>query len=390
MRVRGLARSAFWAGVLVQLGLYQGSLTLALGEEPKGMTPAKGVVLGFEEAVRAEDESPLAKRFKESNRFYSVLRGQEPEEAPAASEAPAVLGHEGAGLMHHGNGNCGCTGSGNTAGGKRVINSIFELDSSQPVTVFRLRFDSAYDLEKPDRAEFFWAQTVNGKGPEFAERSVDYQDVNFYMETAMGDGALGVFTEIPIHVLEPSVNENTMGLGDIVVGTKTVLMDRDEFQITMYLKTFIPSGLARRGLGTGHTSMEPGVLGRWQLDEHTWLHGQLGYWFPIAGDPDFSGEIIHYGLGLSHLLWEWNTDSKSCYKAVISTLEFVGWSVMDGLETDPDGTVDEPDSVGIFNIQPGVRILCGQNKDFGVSASFAATSEHWYDQLVRFEFRWFF
>lgn len=403
MRVRGLANSAFWAGIVVNLGLYQWALNPAAGEEPPAATPAKGasvgsVVLGFEEGGRdnSVDESRLWQTFQQtSSRFYSVMRGQEPEEEPVSAEAPGLLAHGSSGILDHGHGNCGCTGSGNTAGGKRVINSLFELDSAQPVSVIRLRFDSAYDLEKPDRAEFFWARTVDGKGPEFAERSVDYQDFNFYMETALGDGALAVFTEIPIRVLEPSVNDNTTGLSDIVVGTKTVLMDRDEFQITMYMKTFIPSGLDSRGLGTGHTSMEPGVLGRWQLDEHTWLHGQLGYWFPIAGDAEFSGEIIHYGIGLSHLLWEWNTDSKSCYKAVISTLEFVGWSVMDGLETNPGSTVaapdiSEPDPAGIFNIQPGVRILCGQNKDFGVSAAIAVTNEHWYDQLFRFEFRWFF
>jgi hypothetical protein len=290
-----------------------------------------------------------------------------------------------------------------------VINSIFELDSAQPVTVFRFRFDSAYDLEKPDRAEFFWAKTVNGRGPTGedengvnspirdaqGERSVDYQDINFYMETAMGDGALAMFTEIPIRILDPSVNDNTAGLSDIIVGTKTVLWDRDECQLTMYFKTFIPSGLPRRGLGTGHTSLEPGVLGRYQLDENTWLHGQVGLWFPIGGDPDFSGEVLHYGVGLSHLLWEGNSDSKSCYKAVISTLEFVGWSVLDGMETNPGSTEDvpdisAPDAIGIFNIQPGVRFLWGQNKDVGVSAAFAVTNEHWYDQLVRFEFRWFF
>jgi hypothetical protein len=351
------------------------------------------VVLGFERAARDYDSVVLPSRTSDGamrNGSLTLFRGQEPEDAVQPLEATtAIEALTSTSDLHEG---CACHGHGifPTAGGKRVPVSLFEMDSAQPVSVFRFRFDSAFDLERPDRAEYFWAKTVDGKGPESAERSVDYQDINFYSETAMADGALSAFTEIPIRVLEPSINGNTAGLGDIIVGLKTVMLEDDDYQITMIMKTFIPSGLDRRGLGTGHTSLEPGVLGRWQLDEQTWLHGEFKFWFPIAGDPDHSGEVLRYGLGVSHVLCEWNTSSVSCYKGLIGTLELYGWSVVDGRETLPDGTVESVDAVGILNIQPGLRFLWGKNKDLGISSSISLTSDHWYDQLVRVEFRRFF
>ena len=171
-------------------------------------------------------------------------RGQEPE----ANGQPGEPISMGSSFSNCAGGNCGCSAHGHypTIGNKRVPNALFEMDSANPASVIRLRFDSAYDHEFPDRAEFFWAKTVNGRGPELAERSVDYQDFNFYMETALGIGGASTFTEIPIRVLDPSVNDNTAGLSDIVVGLKTVLMDHDDFQISMIMRTYIPSGLARR------------------------------------------------------------------------------------------------------------------------------------------------
>ena len=401
MRVRGLANSAFWAGILVQLALCHWAITPAAGDEPPTAASGNGavvqsVVLGFEGDARndKDDALPVRKALGETrNTFYSVMRGQEPDEKFQAQEtlgfsfAPESLNSTG-----HGHEGCACHAHGiyPTAGTKRGPVSLFEIDSAQPVSVFRFRFDSAYDLENPDRAEYFWAKTVDGKGPKLAERSVDYQDINFYSETAMAEGALAAFTEIPIRVLEPSVNDNTTGLADITVGLKTVMLEDDDCQVTMIMKTFIPSGLDRRGLGTGHTSLEPGVLGRWQLDEQTWLHGEFKFWFPIAGDADHSGEVLRYGVGVSHVLCEWNTDSVSCYKGFIGTLELIGWSVVDGRETLPDGRVVSVDPAGILNIQPGLRCVWGKNKDFGISSSISLTSEHWYDQLVRVEFRRFF
>ena len=131
-------------------------------------------------------------------------------------------------------------------------------------------------------------------------------------------------------------------------------------------------------------------MGRWQLCEQTWLHGELKFWFPLGGDGDFAGEVLRYGLGLTHLLCEWNVDSVYRYRAVTASLEVVGWSVLDGMETSPNGSASSPDPITILNIQPGVRMLCGKHMDFGFSAAFAATTDHWYDELVRFEFRWFY
>src|SRR5438270_9101732 len=55
------------------------------------------------------------------------------------------------------------------------------IDSALPRNTFRLRFDAAYDFERPTRAEFFWARTINPGVPR-PETRVDYQDLSSYLE----------------------------------------------------------------------------------------------------------------------------------------------------------------------------------------------------------------
>ena len=53
------------------------------------------------------------------------------------------------------------------------------IDNAVPVTMFRLRYESAYGNNRPDRAEFFYAKcgcfkTPDAKGPPLPETNVDY------------------------------------------------------------------------------------------------------------------------------------------------------------------------------------------------------------------------
>jgi len=269
-------------------------------------------------------------------------------------------------------------------GSERVQFAVFELDPTQPLNNFRLRFDAAYDLERPDRAEFFWAK-IGGKGPRLPERSVSYQDVRMYWE--IGGAAFSTFTELPIRVLDPEVNLNTAGLGDMTIGTKLRLLDEGRWQMTQVTRTTIQTGLAKRGLGNGHVSMEPGLLFRYQYSPETYLHSELKYWFPIAGDPDYSGQVLRYGFGWSHVAYD-NDDV-----AILPTLEVVGWAVLDGLETDPFGLPVAIDPEAILNIYPGVRFFLSEECPFGkfevgVSGGITLTQNHWYEELVRLDLRW--
>lgn len=284
------------------------------------------------------------------------------------------------------NGPCGCEPR---LGAERVIHAPSFIETTQPLNNFRLRLDTAYDYRAPDRAEYFWARTGDGRGPDLTpERTVDYQDIRAYLE--MGGDAFSVGTDIPIRIVEPSLNENHAGLGDITITTKTKFLDGKHWQLTNLFRVYIPSGDADKGLGTGHTSLEPGFAWRYKWSDVTYFHGDLKYWFPLGGDNLFEGEVLSYGIGMSHVWSE--TD---CW-AVIPTFEIVGYSFIGGLYTDSFlGTpvVVPVDSDGIMNIHPGVRFVRDKGSDCGVQelglfSGFAVSEDNLYEEILRVELRW--
>lgn len=276
-------------------------------------------------------------------------------------------------------------------GRERVGNAIFEISATQPMKSFQIRMDSAYNQENPDRAEYFWAR-IGTLGPPLPETTVDYQEMRFHLE--VGGPKFTTTTEYPIRSLDPTFNGNTTGYGDMTVATKLLVYDGENFQIAQWNKIYTPSGLARRGLGTGHVSIEPGFLFRYKYSDLTFLHGEIKFWIPIPGDPNHSGEILKMGAGLSHVLHE--TDAF----AIIPTFELIGWAVLDGLETPfllpavvLPGVEIDPES--ILNIQPGVRFVMDGGGgiglfELGVSGGFAVTQNHWYESLMRLDLRWSF
>ncbi len=273
-------------------------------------------------------------------------------------------------------------------GHERVMFALFEIPNSQPSSNMRFRFNAAYNERNPDRADFFWAQT-GGRGPKFPERSVDYQDVIASWEVATGK-AFSITTDIPLRFVDPDINPDTGGLGDMAITTKTVLLNGNDWQITQYFRTELPTGDPGKGVGNGHVSLEPGFLFQLKWSPETYFHSQLTYWFPLGDNPLYGGQILKYGFGVSHLLYESDT------YAVIPTLEFNGWTVLNGAQTTfPLGLVQPVDTMGIFNVRPGLRFVRDTGGDlglfeWGVSASFALTQNKWYDASWLLEARFVF
>ena len=137
-------------------------------------------------------------------------------------------------------------------------------------------------------------------------------------------------------------------------------------------------------------SLEPGMLFRYKWNDITYLHSEVKYWFPLGGDPKHSGQVLNYGLGISHLWFDADNF------AIIPTLEFVGWTVLDGEQTLPVISVPQTeriDGLGIFNIYPGVRFVCDKGGDLGlfelgIGTGFAVSDHHWYESLLRVDLRW--
>src|SRR5262249_42449923 len=117
--------------------------------------------------------------------------------------------------------------------------------------------------------------------------------------------------EIPYVNLRPEEDFNgASGIGDLIIGTKTLLLDCELLQFAFGLKTFIPVGNVAKGLGTGHVSLEPELIAALKLSDRLYFQGELAYRFPIGGNQNFAGPMVHYHLGLNYLLWHCGEDIK--------------------------------------------------------------------------------
>ncbi len=272
-----------------------------------------------------------------------------------------------------------------------LADAAFFADAPRPITQMRFRWDSAWDLPHPDKAEFFWARADgNGKGPsKFNPASlVDYSDFNFYTEAATG--RIGAFVEMPyrfVKVQDPTATDNFpghSGFADMNAGTKTLLLDCELTQLSFQFRTFIPIGSPGNGLGTGHVSLEPSLLGALRLTPTTYLQTQLAYWIPIGGDPAYQGPVFHYHNSLNQLLW------RCCNVQVIGMLEMDGWEIMGGAYTDETGVQQGAKHIGsIFSMGPGIRAVICDKIDVGVGSRFAIGDRKGED-VIRAELRWRF
>jgi hypothetical protein len=276
------------------------------------------------------------------------------------------------------------------------------IDSALIGNLVRFRFDAAYDDNVPDRAEFFYGKCgcfrvlgadPRAPGPPKLEKNVDYQDLSAYLELAATERLSG-FVEIPVRFLNPEVNDNKTGLADLNAGFKLAVLSAEDQVLTFQLRAYAPTGAPHQGLGTGHTSLEPGLLLFQRLTERLVFEGELRDWIPIGGT-DFSGNVLRYGVGLSYEALR--TDRLR----VIPVAEFVGWSVLNGKQLPiPPNTVLTPqgfatqvipaqDASGetIVNAKLGVRVKFGDRSDFYAGYGRALTGTVWYKDIVRVEYR---
>jgi hypothetical protein len=291
------------------------------------------------------------------------------------------------------------------------------IDDAIIGTQMKLRFDAAYGNNRPDRAEFFYAKcgcfrelgadpnapgpapALNGRDPNttrFIETNVDYQDINLELEYALSQ-EFSVFLETPFRFLNPDVNDNTSGFADMQAGFKWALATSSCDCLTFQLRTYIPTGDARRGLGTDHVSLEPALLYYGQIDERMSLEAELRDWIPISGssgagtgfDEDFAGNVLRYGVGLAYDVFKCD----QCGKRITPVVEVVGWTVLDGLASgSTDGTlagVFVEDAAGdtIVNLKVGTRVAFNRNDSFYVGYGRALTGDVWYQDIARLEYR---
>lgn len=250
------------------------------------------------------------------------------------------------------------------------------IDSATIANRFRVRYDSGYSMFPADRAEFFYA----GGPPGTRASDVDFQELSGYLELVRNDWLSGFF-EAPLRFVNPEIAANSSGIADINLGLKAVLLATDRSCTTFQFRTYLPTGDDSRRLGTGNVNVEPGILQYVRLSDRWLMENELKTWVPLTSN-EFAGTVMRYGAGISYT----NPCACRCRPSVSPVLEMVGWSVLDGLATTDAGTVISAAGDTIVNAKFGFRLnYKGDQLYAGVGQ--ALTTQHWYEQLFRIEYR---
>ena len=295
------------------------------------------------------------------------------------------------------------------------------LDLPFVVNQFRVRYDDAYDNNRPDRAEYFYAKcgcfnqvqpNAHARGPAQPEKSIDYQDISTYIEKRFSK-RFSMFADVPVRFINPVVNANAGGLANVDAGFKFALLNRNGRYLTFQLRVYAPSGNPGLGLGNGHVSIEPGLLYWRTINDRLFIQGELLNWAPVGGS-NFAGDILQWGGGIGYVAYRrYDPTARSTryaanmppqvapqnYFLITPLLEGVGWSVLGGQEFIPGfiGNTYTPalnvvrSAAGdtIFNIKLGVRFTKGANSLYA-GWGHALTQEIWYRNIFRLEYRRFF
>jgi hypothetical protein len=270
------------------------------------------------------------------------------------------------------------------------------IDSAIPQNMMRFRFDSYYDINRPDRGEFYYPKcgcfaSMNGlraPGPPLPETEIkSTQEYSTYLEWAPYSWLSG-FIEVPIRAINPTDNANESGLGDINFGLKYAFWQSEDTVATFQFRTYVDTGTGSKGLGNQHTTLEPAFLLYHRLAPRTYLEAELRDWIPIGGT-DFESNVIRYGIGVSYLVYE------SEKFRIQPTVEFVGWTFLGGQEFAPDIGTKSADGDTIVNAKVGMRFGFGRitqpgflsPADFAVTYGRALTGDFIYKDIIRGEFR---
>jgi hypothetical protein len=275
------------------------------------------------------------------------------------------------------------------------------IENAAPVTMARVRFDAAYGNNRPDRGNFFYAKCGcfqalgqrDALGPPLPEKNIDYQELISSGEFAF-NRRMSAFFDVPVRFLNPDVNANAAGLGDIGFGGKYAFVYTTSRIVSLMLRFQAPAGSLSSGLGNGNWWIEPGLLYLEQLNRNWQLFGELRFLAPLGMRTDFVGNMLRYGLGTSYVV------AQGRWGYVAPVVEAVGWTVLSGKELDPDlGMAVRARGDTIVNAKLGLRIGIGApqlgspyptRSDLSIGYGRALTGEVWYKDMMRLEYRRFF
>jgi Putative MetA-pathway of phenol degradation len=282
----------------------------------------------------------------------------------------------------------------------------------------RIRFDAGFNDDTPDLAEFFYAKCgcyrglagtplagafdPNAPGPPPGTAIVIPRTLNFQQLYLTAEYApisrFSVFVTAPFRWLQadglaagtPGSFPNQGGFSDLRFGVKAAALASSSRYLTFQFQAYAPTGDASRGLGTNHWSIEPAVLYYQSLSKRASVESQFGLWHPTSGSDgipgtssaNFWGNVLFYGIGPSYELY---ASDRVHFTPVV---ELVGWHVLGGEVTGPPN----PDASGIniVNLKVGARTSWGEHSSVYAGFGHKLTTEDWYQDIIRVEYRYSF
>ena len=299
-----------------------------------------------------------------------------------------------------------------------IADNVGYIDSAIIRSRVRLRFDSAYGDNRPDRAEFLYPKcgcfglALGGTGPRQinprstiaggASPSVNYQEFSTYLEYAANRN-FSAFIEMPVRAIQPKLIRSANGFSDLNLGFKYAFVAEPDRFTTFQFRAYAPTGAGDKGLGTNHTTLEPGLLIFRRLTDRLYFSGEFLDWIPVKGS-DFAGNVLIYGAGLTYNI------VLSQHFRVAPVAEFVGWTVLSGKQLNPvnptfnGGKADISSAAGdtIVNGKFGLRIGLGNYDQAGGGSALndkhslyigygrSLTGDHWYKDMLRLEYNYWF
>ena len=192
-------------------------------------------------------------------------------------------------------------------------------------------------------------------------------------------------------------NGTQRGAGDIRTGFRWGWIANQCEHLTAQVKTRLPTGEARRAIGTGNTTIDVSLLYDRTIGQRAQLFAELSDWQTLdavtidTGDPSLnnqSANILRFGIGMG---FDVLRHRKRCRSHTLTLLtECVTWTVLDGVTVDLAGNQPNlyEDATGdtIVNGKYGARYSLDKHSIYaGYGHNW--TSDRWYADLFRFEYQ---
>jgi len=263
----------------------------------------------------------------------------------------------------------------------------------------RIRFDAGFNTPRPDRAEYFYAgSTSPAPASSAVQRTLNFQELYLSGEYAPFK-MFSAFVMVPFRWIEPFFISapgqspdlfSGGGVSDVQAGVKVAAINSGQSHVTLQLQAAFPTGDGANGFGTNHYSIEPMVLFFHQMTDRWALEGEAGDSHPIGGTyytappappQKWSADVAMYGLGESYRLVD-----RGRY-TVAPVLELVAWHVFGGLQTGANNAVQSAAGINVFNAKLGGRLNFGSGNSIYAGYGRGITSDIWYRNLFRIEYR---